>query len=253
MNDQNTFQRFEIKYLLTPHQKSAVLFAMKAYMEKDCHPSSTICNLYFDTPDFLLIRRSLEKPVYKEKLRMRSYGLPHSDSPVFVELKKKYQSVVYKRRLSMSLSQAENYLCKNIPPICDLSPKILSQSRQKSQILREIDYFRKFYQYLQPAVFLSYQRKAFAGIQDKTLRITFDENILWRREQLSLEKGIYGTPILPPGCTLMEIKIPDSMPLWLAKTLSEYGIHKTSFSKYGKAYEAILSKHLHQTGGLCYA
>lgn len=243
MEYQHTFQRYELKYLLNPCQKSAILSAIEQHMTGDRYPNSTICNLYFDTPDFLLIRRSLEKPVYKEKLRMRSYGTAHSDSTVFVELKKKYKSVVYKRRVSMPLPLAERYLFLGRSP------------ENSSQIIREIDYFRNFYQNLVPAVFLSYERTAFSGIEQPDLRITMDQNILWRREQLSLCSGIYGTPILPPNTTLMEIKTAGAMPLWLVEILSEYEIYKTSFSKYGKAYEGILLEQHHPVmeGGLRYA
>lgn len=241
MNYKNIFERYELKYLLTPKQKDAIFSGMQNYMQGDQYQNSTICNIYFDTPDFLLIRRSLEKPLYKEKLRMRSYGISKPDSTIFVELKKKYKSVVYKRRTSMTQSQAEHYLCKGY------------SLKHSSQITREIDYFCDFYQNLQPTVFLSYQREAFSGIYEEDLRITFDENILWRQEQLSLCTGIYGTAILPPGTTLMEIKTAGAMPLWLTKILSEHHIYKTSFSKYGKAYEAILQARLHHTGGLCYA
>ncbi len=285
---QDTFQRHELKYLLSPQQKSAVFAAMQGHMEGDRFQDSSISNLYFDTPDFLLIRRSLEKPTYKEKLRMRSYGIAKPDAMVFIELKKKYKSVVYKRRVSLPLAQAENFLLRGsmvgtvpaghpIPQGSLIGPAPAghptpqgnligsvpaghptpqgnligpaptrytvpqgSQGWKTSQILKEISYFWEFYQTLAPALFLSYQREAFSGIQEPGLRITFDENILWRREQLSLRYGAFGNSLLPPGATLMEIKTPGAMPLWLAHALSAHGISKTSFSKYGKAYEEIL-------------
>ena len=288
MGYQDTFQRHELKYLLSPQQKSAVFAAMQGHMEGDRFQDSSISNLYFDTPDFLLIRRSLEKPTYKEKLRMRSYGIAKPDAMVFIELKKKYKSVVYKRRVSLPLAQAENFLLRGsmvgtvpaghpIPQGSLIGPAPAghptpqgnligsvpaghptpqgnligpaptrytvpqgSQGWKTSQILKEISYFWEFYQTLAPALFLSYQREAFSGIQEPGLRITFDENILWRREQLSLRYGAFGNSLLPPGATLMEIKTPGAMPLWLAHALSAHGISKTSFSKYGKAYEEIL-------------
>lgn len=240
---QDTFQRHELKYLLSPQQKSAVFAAMQGHMEGDRFQDSSISNLYFDTPDFLLIRRSLEKPTYKEKLRMRSYGIAKPDAMVFIELKKKYKSVVYKRRVSLPLAQAENFLLRGSmvgpAPAGHPIPQG-SQGWKTSQILKEISYFWEFYQTLAPVLFLSYQREAFSGIQEPGLRITFDENILWRREQLSLRYGAFGNSLLPPGATLMEIKTPGAMPLWLAHALSAHGISKTSFSKYGKAYEEIL-------------
>lgn len=218
------FKRYELKYLITQKQKSILLDAMGAYMQEDAFGRSTICNVYYDTPDSLLIRRSLEKPVYKEKLRVRSYGTATPEKEVFVELKKKYKGVVYKRRVSVKQSRAEAYLNHHVPlPV-------------QNQITEELDYFLAFYKELKPAVFLSYEREAFYGRDDEDLRITFDENILWRDEDISLCSRPYGTPILDKDMVLMEIKVANAMPLWLSGLLSEEGIYKTSFSKYGQAY-----------------
>lgn len=241
MDNNNTFQRRELKYLLDPWQKSAVFSAMQGHMQGDRYPDSAISNIYFDTPDFLLIRRSLEKPIYKEKLRMRSYGIAKEGGTVFVELKKKYRSMVYKRRVPMELSQAESYLSYNPP------------TGKACQIRKEIDYFLDFYQPLQPAMFLSYQREAFVGIQEQGLRVTFDKDILWRREQITLRSGAYGVSALEPGFTLMEVKAVGAIPLWLAKVFSENGIYKTSFSKYGRAYSMALQERLQGMGGMEYA
>lgn len=228
MSYQNTFKRYELKYLITKKQKQIIQEAFGAYMKNDEYGRSTICNIYFDTLDSLLIRRSLEKPVYKEKLRVRSYGRATEDSEVFVELKKKYKSVVYKRRVNATEQEAMEYLCKGVP-----LPK-------QSQITEEIDYAFEFYKDLRPSVYLSYEREAFYGKEDRELRITFDENILWRNEEISLCAEVYGEPILKPGYALMEIKIAEAMPLWLVKLLSDNHIYKTSFSKYGCAYQEML-------------
>lgn len=237
---QNTFKRYELKYLITKEQKEMLQQVFQQYMKADEYGKSTICNIYFDTPDSLLIRRSLEKPVYKEKLRVRSYGTATGDSTVFVELKKKYKSVVYKRRVSVREHEAMDYLCKGKPlPI-------------QNQITEEIDYACEFYKNLEPAVFLSYEREAFYGKYDRELRITFDENILWRDTDISLCAPTYGTPILQPGFSLMEIKIAGAMPLWLAELLSECRIYKTSFSKYGNAYLAMMQRNEYN-GGKKYA
>ena len=103
---QNQFKRYEIKYLLDARQYESVRRTMQGRTVGDEYGKSTICNIYYDTPDRRLIRRSLEKPVYKEKMRLRSYGTPHGDDRVFIELKKKYESVVYKRRADMTLDAA---------------------------------------------------------------------------------------------------------------------------------------------------
>jgi hypothetical protein len=227
MGYQDIFKRYELKYLITQEQKKLLLRAMEPYMQLDEYGRTTICNLYFDTPDYTLVQRSLEGPVYKEKLRLRSYGVATPESTTFIELKKKYRGVVYKRRVSAGEREAMEYLLKGKPlPL-------------ENQIVNEIDYFKNMYRGLAPMVYLSYEREAFYGKQDREVRITFDENILWRQEKLSLREKPYGTPILEPGYALMEIKIASAMPLWLSELLSRYGIFKTSFSKYGNAYRQI--------------
>ena len=223
MANKNVFKRVELKYLLTPDDKAAVLSAMAEYMRLDSYGRTTICNVYYDDESYRLIRRSIEKPVYKEKIRVRSYRQVTPDEEVFVELKKKASGTVFKRRVALCESVATAWLAGGEMP-------------RDSQICREIEYFRDFYGSLRPAVFLSYEREAYYSVLGDELRITFDENILARQTDLSLCSEVYGTPLLPEGRTLMEIKSSGAMPLWLTKVLSERKIYKTSFSKYGTAY-----------------
>lgn len=230
MGTQMVFKRYEIKYLLDRRQKEKIMQAMEPYMELDAYGRSTIRNIYYDTDNYRLIRKSLEKPVYKEKLRVRSYKPAGPDDKVFVELKKKYDGIVYKRRIDLTQSQAAEYLAGRI------------QAPVPGQITEEIDYFLEFYRTLAPKVFLSYEREAYFTREPSDFRVTFDENILWRETDLSLQKGIYGESILKPGQTLMEIKTPGNIPLWMVKVMSQEEIRKTSFSKYGNAYETIMKK-----------
>lgn len=226
---QMVFKRYEIKYLVDRQQRKKILQAMEPYMELDQYGHSTIRNVYYDTDNYRLIRTSLEKPVYKEKLRVRSYGLAGPDDEVFVELKKKYDLVVYKRRFSVAEKQAVEYLAGN------------ASLPMETQITEEMDYFLQFYRTLAPKVFLSYEREAYYTREPGEFRVTFDENILWRETDLSLEKGIYGEGLLEPGQAIMEIKTPGNIPLWMVKILSEENIRKASFSKYGTAYQKIMT------------
>lgn len=250
MNYQAVFRRREVKFLLNKGQAHELVQIMDEFMQKDKYWQSTICNLYCDTPDFLLIRRSVEKPFYKEKLRLRSYGVAAVNDKVFVELKKKYDGIVYKRRLTMTESaasacflQTENssngQIILDMQNFCNVFALGHTQTLHDSQIGREIAYFFERYNHLAPKVFISYSREAFCGKADKNLRITFDSNILWRDYDLSLSKGIYGTPLLNGEQVLMEIKTNTAIPVWLAKWLSVNKIYKTSFSKYGNAYLQI--------------
>lgn len=232
------FERHEIKYLVSERQRRFLVQALGEHTEPDPHGESTICNVYYDTPDFRLIRRSLEKPVYKEKLRLRSYGPARPRQDVFLELKKKYKGVVYKRRISVEETAAERFL-DGLAPL-----------PEESQIGREIEYFCRFYGGLVPAVHLSYDRTAYFSKDDPGLRITFDRDIRWRSNRLTLTAQPGGEQILAAGQSLMEIKAGASMPLWLVKLLGECQVRQTSFSKYGMAYETMLQNRLQESRGV---
>ena len=177
-----------------------------------------------------LIERSLEKPVYKEKLRLRTYGIANDETNAFIEIKKKYKGVVYKRRISMPYAKAVDYLVNG------------KEIEKRSQISDEIDYFLQFYKGIRPAMAISYDRIAMAGIHDPELRITFDTNIRWRTDKLSLTEGNVGKDILLPGQHLMELKIAGAMSVEMARILDELNIRQTSFSKYGRGYQDLMSE-----------
>lgn len=161
MSFQTVFQRYELKYLLTQEQKKKILQAMAPYMELDQYGRTTIRNLYFDTGNYRLARHSIEKPSYKEKLRVRSYSQADPESPVFVELKKKYRNVVYKRRIALPEKEAMEWLQGG-------------SCSQDVQISREVDYFLSYYRNLAPVVFLSYEREAFF-LEERIYKTSFSK------------------------------------------------------------------------------
>lgn len=236
---QAIFKRYEMKYMLTPDQKEKILQVIEQHMTPDKYGRTTIRNIYFDTDNYRLIRRSIEKPAYKEKLRIRSYSQANPGSPVFVELKKKYNHVVYKRRIALPEKAAVEWLCST------------HHCCQETQISNEIDYFIEYYKTLHPTVFLSYERDAYYSRNGDDFRITFDDNILCRQSELTLEADVWGTPLLEENKTLMEIKCSGGIPLWMAHVLSKEHIYKTSFSKYGTVYKTMI--YPKYNGGLLYA
>ncbi len=220
---QNSFERYEKKYFLTPEQYILLKDKIIENIKPDDYPQYTLCNIYYDTEDFRLIRKSLEKPIYKEKLRLRSYGVPENDTRVFVEIKKKFDGVVYKRRVMMPVSETRTFLGQE-------------NFENGHQISNEIAYFQHLYK-AKPKVFIAYDREAYRGMENPDLRITFDTNLRYRLRNLDLCAGDYGDPIVDTDKILMEIKIPGACPLWLSSILSELKIYPTSFSKYGECYK----------------
>lgn len=227
-----TFKRYEKKYLLSQEIYERLRRELDGRMEPDEYYSSTVCSIYYDTEDYSLIRHSIDGPVYKEKLRVRSYNVPSPEDTVFVELKKKFKGIVYKRRAAMSAAEATLYLAGKAP------------APANSQMLREIDWF--LHQNLPaPKVLIACDRLAFRAKDDPELRITFDRNIRWRDTELELVRGSHGRPLLEEGQVLMEIKIPGAAPLWMARLLSDLEIYPVSFSKYGTCYkDNVLEKYV---------
>lgn len=226
---QYCFERYEKKYFLTPAQQEYLRSRMEPYVKVNDYGEYTTCNIYYDTDDWRLVRESIEKPAYKEKLRVRSYGVPAEGEKIFVELKKKCGGIVYKRRISTETYMVEPFL------------RGLEPARRYGQIGQEIAWFQKLHQ-TTPKVFIACDRTAFAGIDDPNLRITFDTNMRWRDTELDLCLGDNGKPILSTDQILMEVKMPGACPLWLSRLLSEAGAFPISFSKYGTCYRDHLLK-----------
>ena len=223
------FKRTEIKYLLDEEQYQRLIAYLETIAYVDEYGLSRINNIYFDTPDYVLARTSMEKPLYKEKLRLRTYGETGDDTNSFIEIKKKYAGIVYKRRISGRYADTYDYLTQG------------SEMEDSSQISREIRAFLKLYGRLRPAMSVCYDRIAMAGIEDKEFRVTFDSNITWDDRCTDLRKIKGGNSLLKPGQRLMEIKVCNAMPMQLSRKLSELSVFPVSFSKYCSGYKEMIS------------
>ncbi|MBO4569277.1 MAG: polyphosphate polymerase domain-containing protein [Candidatus Methanomethylophilaceae archaeon] len=228
MDAKTVFKRYELKYLMDEDQARNVFQALSEHMSLDGYGHSTIRNIYLDTEDFLLARRSIERPLYKEKLRIRSYGRPEEDGTVFVELKKKFDSVVYKRRVAMPLEKAMGWFS---------SPE---GRGPRTQIGDEIDFMKTRYPGIRPAMLLTYEREAYQPKDGGDLRITMDSNILARLDDIDLRAEAGGHPVLPEGYSLMEVKTMYGYPAWLNSVLSKNVLYKSRFTKYGNAYKEMV-------------
>lgn len=231
-----SFKRKETKYLLTSQQAEAFISSVGGLLIPDKYGEYTICNLYLDTADYYFIEHSLDRPAYKEKLRVRSYGTASDESTVFFEIKKKYRGVVYKRRITLPFNQAENYMLSGEKPSC-------LEGYSANQIFSEIDYLMQKHKPF-PRLYLAYDRKAFTVANHPSLRITFDSNIRSRSGNLTL-KSDENTSLLNTGIPdykLMEIKSDGAIPIEISAVLSRLKIYPVSFSKYGRIYQHLRQK-----------
>ncbi len=230
----DVFRRYEKKYRIDRRTMKQLMeqFADKTVADQFGH--YTIRNIYFDTDNYAIIRRSIEKPVYKEKLRLRCYGDINQSGKIYLELKKKFKREVFKRRVSMSAGELDRYLEDKARP------------EGSQQILQEIEYFLSYYK-PHPKIFIAYDRTALSGLEDTNLRITFDENIRFRTQDLNLQAGANGQQILGCDQILMEIKIPGVMPLWLCQVLCRLEIYPISFSKVGYCYQNHICESMPKT------
>ena len=223
------FRRMEKKYIITRKQYLTLKDIIKDNMIEDEHGKSTICNIYFDTSRFDLIRHSITKPIYKDKIRLRSYNTPNINNTVYLEIKRKYDGVVSKRRIEMRLNEFYKYMSNK------------NSFANGNQVEKELLYYFQYYN-LKETMFLSYNRRAYYDKNNRDFRITFDSNIIARNYDLKLEKGVYGNNILEQDKYIMEIKTLGAMPMWLVKKLNELVISPCGFSKYGEAYTQLVLK-----------
>lgn len=221
----------EKKYLITERQLSAIIPTLNEKMHGDKYGLSTVCSMYFDTPDMRVIRASIDAKAYKEKLRLRCYGIPGRESTAFVELKKKYLGTVYKRRFEMPYGEAMDFLTGRA-------------DAPRTQMGKEVAYFLNFYPGIRPALDIFCERLALFGNDNEELRVTFDRNLRYRMNELDLMNGSHGRPIMEEDKYIMEIKSDGAMPLWLSKLLDENGIYPQKFSKYKTAYTTELHERL---------
>ena len=220
-------KRYELKYILSKEQLSFLKSFLSGHMEVDQYGKVSIASIYYDTPDYRLIRTSIEKPAFKEKIRLRSYGLVKNDEPVYLEIKRKIEGIVYKRRIETSEEDAFLFLNNQ------------KESLGDSQIAKELTYFKHYYGKLEPKIMIAYDRTSYAEIGGD-IRLTIDENPRYRAYDLNLHSSMDGHLLLPPGSAILEIKVQQEMPLWLVNILSSGKIYQSSFSKVGEAYKRLM-------------
>ena len=240
MSDVRVFKRYEKKYMLTKEQYEGFFNDYRKYLVPDEYHENFIQNIYYDTPNYRLIRDSIDKPFYKEKLRLRCYNEIRHGQNVYLEIKKKYDGIVYKRREKINIEDVNDFIMKQ-------------EKQPDSQIGKELTYFLKYYGELKPAMYLAYHRKAWVGTEDEGLRITFDTDSTWRIKDVDFFAGSDGNKLFKEGTVLMEVKCGEALPPEMVKLFNKYEIYPTSFSKYGAAYATLAKEAAKQAAELAMA
>ena len=224
----SVMKRYELKYILNKEQVAYFQKEIIKHMKIDKYGLTTISSIYYDTPSCTLINKSIEKPAYKEKIRLRSYGLAKENSPVFLEIKRKNEKIVYKRRIVTTEKKADRFFNHD-------------EEFDNNQISRELMAFKENYVVLEPKYLIIYDRTAYYQ-ENSDLRITLDMNPRYRIEDLNLHTSTDGIPLLGEGEAILEVKVQHSVPLWLVKILNEGRIYQNSFSKVGTAHKREMGK-----------
>lgn len=232
MDKNKIFRRKETKYLLSKKKYDELIKELKKYLKKDKYYESTICNVYFDTENYDLIINSINKPKYKEKVRIRSYNIPSLEDTIFLELKKKYDGIVGKRRISIKLKDFYSFL------------KTGNLINNDIQIKSEIEYYFRKYE-LKPKLYLAYDRLSYYSKDNKDFRITFDRNLRSREEDMNLELGDSGKLYFKEDTYIMETKVLGAYPIWFTEILSKLKIYPISFSKYGSIYSSKIKEEMY--------
>lgn len=233
------FTRHELKFLIDRHTYGKIYKALMPYLVVDQHANKqgyyTVSNIYYDTKDDLFHYEKMKGQDFRQKLRLRTYGHSDLDSESYLEIKKKHKGLVNKRRTALRLRDAYRFL--EVDEI-DNNDLIDNTNASNIQILKEVAFLKKFYT-LEPKVALCYERQAFQGKEDNELRITFDDNLRKRHHNLRLELGSEGASYVSRDIFVLEIKVNDTIPLWLARILSQFSCSVQSFSKYSTSHNAI--------------
>lgn len=230
---QKQFKRKESKYILNKVVWERFSQEMAAYMTQDEFATSTITNIYFDNQDFQMIQDSIAKKNGREKVRMRLYAVhPEASSQAFLEIKKKENKIGYKFRLTSNPISIGRYIENGI-----VDSTITDQT-----VTDELSQLRKRYGRIQPMMYIYYDRESFKGKTDSKIRITIDQQLLYRWTEVDALAGKFGQPLLDPNKVIMEVKVPGERPEWLEELLTKYKIEKQSFSKYGRAYQLAMAE-----------
>ncbi len=228
-----TFKRYEKKYLITEEKLARILPALleNMYLDPFCLNGKEyrIYSIYYDTDNHDVIRQNSSGPVYKEKMRIRSYyDLKDPEDKIFMEIKKKSEGQGNKRRIKLKIRELEPFVNEGILP--------QTKDYLSAQVAKELKYYLEINK-VHPALYVQYDRLALFGKEDKNFRITFDRNVRTRRSNFVFGESDEDELLLPNGEYIMEIKILGAMPLWLTKILSENNLFSHGFSKYGVKYK----------------
>ena len=217
--------RMEQKYFVSFDKYNKLMKLINNKLVKDKYFSERIYNIYFDNDEYEFMTKSLDKPLYKEKVRLRSYETKDKNSNVFLEIKKKFQGHGNKRRVVINYNEAKDYIDNKIIP------------NTNKQIMGELDYtFKK--NNLKPKISLTYDRLSYAFKEDESYRVTFDTNIRYSNKKVDLVDLDDEYCLFNDGY-IMEVKTLKGYPSWFIKALNELKLYPVSYSKVGEAYKEL--------------
>ena len=232
--------RAEIKYLVSNarleelRQVIAPFVTLDKYGKPFENTGYTVRSIYLDTPRLVYYREKIEGLKKRKKLRIRGYNKPADSHNVFLEIKRKEESRIAKIRTPVPYSRLQDFLQRT--PKESLAEMLEGDEQAITSASKFMYHLHR--SNLQCINLVVYEREAYEGKINPSLRVTFDKNL---RTQLCNElEQLYDESDMQFVLTdhfILEIKYNNQFPAWLTPILSNLGLQKQALSKYCMSLE----------------
>jgi hypothetical protein len=224
------FNRFELKYVVDVIRARAFLADLMPFMRPDRHagPSGRyrVVSLYYDSPRYHCYRAKVEGLKFRRKLRLRVYPASDGSPPrvAMVEIKQRINLTVQKRRVALALDAAEALCGGREGPLCPEGPDRAVEDEVRTMVAA---------MQLRPSAVIAYERRPLTGcVYEPGLRVTVDTGVAARVHALDVGAGARNHFLLPPSLCILEVKVNERIPRWLARLLASHDFCLQRVSKY---------------------
>ncbi len=233
--------RKEYKYLVHIDLLEDLRKALQPYLVLDNFSEQrhkleyTVRSIYYDTKDLSFYYEKQEGLKVRKKLRIRGYNELLGEKVVFLEIKRKYENFNWKNRSPVLYGDLEELFSTG-----NIEELVLSNKHSdKATLDGKRFFYHVFRKSLIPTVLVVYNREAYFGKFDRSIRITFDKFL--RYQTFPELSDLYSNDKLRfaiPNYFLLELKFDLGFPLWLQQIVSGFKLNRIAFSKYSTCIDS---------------